>query len=256
MAMSNAPLAAVRVSTGGQMCPHGWPSKVPTRGAPWASKPRACSASGTLSPSSTLRMPSRPRPQKGPSPYRFTNCWSRRSWWARAGCTCGSPRSQRAQVFGVTPSSWAASACVRAPSARRRSTRSSSERLAEAVLYVTSRSTRARLFHPPCITRGDDHHRVLQEAIEERNRGRLDRQEVAPLLERPVAGHAQAAALVRGGHEPEQQRGTRVVERSEAELVEQHQFVPQELADHFAHGGVRQAALNASRLIRQHGKAA
>ena len=65
------------------------------------------------------------------------------------GWRCRSPRSQRAQVFGVTCSSCAASTWVSAPSARRSSTRSSSELLDVAELYVTSRSTRACLLHAP-----------------------------------------------------------------------------------------------------------
>src|SRR6266446_4004613 len=32
MAIANAPLVAVEVSTGGQVCPRWWPTKVPTRG--------------------------------------------------------------------------------------------------------------------------------------------------------------------------------------------------------------------------------
>jgi hypothetical protein len=55
---------------------------------------------------------------------------------------------------------------------------------------------------------------VVQEPIEKRNRRRLHRQEVTPLLEGPMTGHAQAAALVRGGHETKQQLGTGVVEGS------------------------------------------
>src|SRR5215207_4643746 len=157
-------------------------------------------------------MPSMPRPQKGPSPYWFTSCWSRRSWCVRAGWSCRSPRSQRAQVLGVTPRSCAAWAWVSAPSARRSSTRSISKPLDDTVLYVTSRSTCACLFHAPRVTRRDDHDRVMQEAIEEGNRGRLHWQEVAPLLKGPVAGHSQAAAFVGRGHERKEQLGTGVVE--------------------------------------------
>src|SRR5947209_5212866 len=83
----------------------------------------------------------------------------------------------------------------------------------------------------------------MQQAIEERNRGRLHGQEMAPLLEWPVAGHAQAAPLIGGGHETEQQLATRVIQRSEAELVDQQQLVAQESADHLAHRVVGQTAV-------------
>src|SRR5216683_5475967 len=95
-----------------------------------------------------------------------------------------------------------------------------------------------RLFHPPRVTRRDDHDRVMQKAIEQRNRRRLNRQEVTPLLEWPMAGHAQAAALVGGSHEAEQQLAAGVVEWSEAQLVNQNQLVAQQTADDFADGVV------------------
>ena len=95
-------------------------------------------------------------------------------------------------------------------------------------LYVTSRSTRARLFHPPRVTRRDDDDRVMKQPIEERNRGRLHWQEVAPFFEWPMTGHAQAATLVRGGHETKQQLGTGVIEGSKAQLVDQNQVVAQQ----------------------------
>ncbi len=50
---------------------------------------------------------------------------------------------------GGNPEQCAASTWVSAPSARRSSTRSSSEPLAGTRLYVTSRSTCAGFFHPP-----------------------------------------------------------------------------------------------------------
>ena len=40
---------------------------------------------------------------------------------------------------------------------------------------------------------------MMQEAIEERSRGRLDRQEVTPVLEWPMTRQTQAAVFVRGG---------------------------------------------------------
>src|SRR5437870_9729875 len=83
----------------------------------------------------------------------------------------------------------------------------------------------------------------MQKAVEERNRGRLHWQEVAPLLEWPMAGHAEAAAFVSGGHETKEQLGTSVIERSKPQLVDQDQLMAQEVADDLADGVVGQAAV-------------
>src|SRR2546422_2870281 len=83
----------------------------------------------------------------------------------------------------------------------------------------------------------------MQQAVEERNRGRLYWQEVAPLLEWPMAGHAQATAFVGGGHETKEQLGTRVIERSKSQLVDQDQLMAQEVADDLADRVVGQAAV-------------
>jgi hypothetical protein len=45
-------------------------------------------------------------------------------------------------------------------------------------------------------------------------------QEPAPLVEWPVAGDAERAALVGSGDEPEQQLGADVVERGEPDFVD------------------------------------
>jgi hypothetical protein len=58
-----------------------------------------------------------------------------------------------------------------------------------------------------------------------------------------VAGDAQASALVGGSHEPNQQLGTGIVERSKAQLIDQNQVVAQQLADQFAHRVVGQPAV-------------
>src|SRR5919109_1164236 len=97
-----------------------------------------------------------------------------------------------------------------------------------SVFQQTARSTCPRLSHPPRITRGDHHHRVMQEAIEEENRGRLHGQEVAPLFEWPVARYTQAAPFVRSGPESKQQLRTGVIERSKPQLIDQNQFMPQQ----------------------------
>ena len=45
----------------------------------------------------------------------------------------------------------------------------------------------------------------MEEAVEHGDGGGVVGQEAAPLVERPVAGHAQAAALVGGSHEAEEE---------------------------------------------------
>src|SRR5688572_8596715 len=59
---------------------------------------------------------------------------------------------------------------------------------------------------------GDDHDGVVEETVEQRGGGGLDRQEAAPVLEGPVAGDAEALALVGGGDEAEEQLGAGLVE--------------------------------------------
>src|SRR5919202_24480 len=80
--------------------------------------------------------------------------------------------------------------------------------------------TGAGLFEAERLARSDDHDGVVQEAVEEGGRGGLDGQEVPPLLERPVAGQAQATPLVGRGHETEQQLRAGLIEGREAELVD------------------------------------
>ena len=55
---------------------------------------------------------------------------------------------------------------------------------------------------------GDDDHGVMEQAIEQRGGSGLDRQEAPPLLEGPVAGDPEAAALVGGGTELSIPRGS------------------------------------------------
>jgi hypothetical protein len=62
-------------------------------------------------------------------------------------------------------------------------------------------------------------------------------------LERPVRGHCQGAALVGGGHEPEEQLGAGVDERGEPDLVDDHQLGAQQGVDDLAHGVVGQSAV-------------
>ena len=62
-------------------------------------------------------------------------------------------------------------------------------------------------------------------------------------LERPVRADGQGAAFVGAGDEPEQQLGAGVVERGEAEFVEDDQVDPQQGFDDLADGVVGQAAV-------------
>ena len=67
----------------------------------------------------------------------------------------------------------------------------------------------------------------MEQAVEEGDRSRLHGQEVTPLLERPVARHAQAAACAPW-------LATSVIERSKPQLVDQDQLMPQEVANDLA----------------------
>jgi len=61
------------------------------------------------------------------------------------------------------------------------------------------------------------------------------------LVERPVAGDAQAAFLVGGGNEPKEQLGAGVVQGGKAEFVDDDEVSPQQLRDDSSHGVVGQA---------------
>ena len=61
---------------------------------------------------------------------------------------------------------------------------------------------------------------VVQEPVEQADRGGVFGQEPAPGVEGPVAGDAEGAAFVGGGDEPEQQVGAGVVEGGEPDFVD------------------------------------
>ena len=92
-------------------------------------------------------------------------------------------------------------------------------------------SSRSRLAHPEGIAAGDDGDGVMQQAVQERDGGRVFGQEAAPLLERPVARDAERSSFIGRGHEPEQELGAGVVERREAEVVDDHEVGPQQPLD-------------------------
>jgi hypothetical protein len=66
-------------------------------------------------------------------------------------------------------------------------------------------------------------------------------QEPAPLVERPVAGGAEAASFVSGGDEAEQQLGAAGVQGREPDFIDDDQLVAQEPVDHTADGVVGQS---------------
>jgi hypothetical protein len=61
---------------------------------------------------------------------------------------------------------------------------------------------------------------VVQKAVQQADGGGVLGQEPAPLLEGPVRADGQCPALVGGGDEPEQQLGSGVVERREADFID------------------------------------
>jgi hypothetical protein len=69
--------------------------------------------------------------------------------------------------------------------------------------------------HAVGLAVGDHDVGVVQEPVEEADRGGVFGQEPAPGLEGPVAGDAQGAAFVGSSDEPEQQLRAGVVQRCE-----------------------------------------
>ena len=97
--------------------------------------------------------------------------------------------------------------------------------------------------HAVGLAVGDDDGGVVQEPVEDADGGGVLGQEPAPLFERPVRGDGQRAAFVGGGDEPEQQLGAGVVQRGEADFVEDDQVVAEQGVDDLADGVVGQAAV-------------
>lgn len=62
----------------------------------------------------------------------------------------------------------------------------------------------------------------MEETVNQGDRGVLVGSETAPFSEGPVAGNDEAAPLVGGGHEAEEELATGGVEGSEAELADEH----------------------------------
>ena len=70
--------------------------------------------------------------------------------------------------------------------------------------------------HAVGLAVGDDDGGVVQQAVQDAGGGGVLGQEPAPLVECPVGGDRQGAALVGGRDEPEQSLGAGVVQRCEA----------------------------------------
>jgi hypothetical protein len=92
------------------------------------------------------------------------------------------------------------------------------------------------LAHAVGLAVGDDDVGVVQESVEQADRGGVFGQEPAPLLEGPVGADRQGAAFVGGGDQAEQQLGAGVVERGESDLVDDDQVVAQGVVDDPADG--------------------
>jgi hypothetical protein len=84
---------------------------------------------------------------------------------------------------------------------------------------------------------------VVQEPVEQADGGGVLGQEPAPGLEGPVAGDAQGAAFVGGRDDAEQQLGAGVVQRREADFVDQDEVVAEQGVDDPADAVVGQAAV-------------
>src|SRR6266851_3723244 len=83
----------------------------------------------------------------------------------------------------------------------------------------------------------------MEQTVQEADGGGVLGQEPAPLVKRPVAGHAGSAAFAGGGDEPEQQLGAGVIERGEPYFVDQDEVVAEQVVDHLADRVVGQAAV-------------
>jgi site-specific DNA recombinase len=87
---------------------------------------------------------------------------------------------------------------------------------------------------------GGDHGGVVDQAVDHGDGGGVLGQEPAPLVERPVAGHPEAAVFVGGGHEAKQQLGAGGIQRREPDLIDDEQLVAEQPVDHPPDGVVGQ----------------
>ena len=99
------------------------------------------------------------------------------------------------------------------------------------------------VLHAVGLAVGDDDGGVVQEPVQDADGGGLLGKEAAPFFERPVRADGQGSAFVGAGDEPEQQLCSGVVERGEAQFVEDDQVDAQQGFDDLADGVVGQAAV-------------
>ena len=86
---------------------------------------------------------------------------------------------------------------------------------------------------------------MVEEPVEKADGGGLLGQESTPLVEGPVAGDPERHPLVGGCDEPEEELGTGVVHRGEADLVDHDEIRAQDLLDHLANRVVGEAPVEA-----------
>src|SRR6266851_9050508 len=83
----------------------------------------------------------------------------------------------------------------------------------------------------------------MEQAVQQRRGSAGNWQERTPVLEWPVAGKSEAASLVGGGHQTEEQLRAGLVERGEPYFIVQDQVVAQQAVDDAADGVIGQAAV-------------
>ena len=83
----------------------------------------------------------------------------------------------------------------------------------------------------------------MEEPVQQADGGGVLGQEPAPGLEGPVAGDAEGSAFVGGRDHAEQQLRAGVVQRREADFVDEDQVVAEQGVDHFPDAVVGQAAV-------------
>ena len=106
---------------------------------------------------------------------------------------------------------------------------------------------------PPCsggavgesvaVAGGGDDVGVVAEPVEQRDGGGLVGQEPSPVLERAVRADGDGASFVAGGDEAEQELAAGVIERGEADLVDDDEVVAAHGFDGFADGVVGDGAV-------------
>jgi len=116
---------------------------------------------------------------------------------------------------------------------------------------TSSRTALAGLPHAERLAVGEHDDAVVEQAVEETHGGGVLGLEVAPLVEGPVAGDAERHPLVGDGDEAEQQLGADVVERCEADLVDDDELGPKHLVDHLADAVVGQPSIERLEQLRR-----